>query len=46
MPDTLANLVQAISAPKALPLPLASLRDLRAVRLEHRSVFTQVIRGP
>ena len=43
--DDLANLFRAVIALKALPWLSASLRDLRAFRIEQWSEFTQVIKG-
>lgn len=43
--ENLANLFQAIMALKALPWLPASVRDLRAFRIEQWSEFTQVIKG-
>ena len=43
--DNLANRFPAIMALKALPWLPASVRDIRAFRIEHWSDFTQVIEG-
>ena len=42
--DNLANLFSAIMALKALPWLPASVRDIRAFKIEHWSDFTQIIK--
>jgi virulence-associated protein VapD len=42
----MANLFQAIGALKALPWFPASVRDIRAFRIEQWSDFTPVMKGP
>ena len=44
--DDMANLFQAILALKALPWFPASVRDIRAFRIEQWSDFTPLIRKP
>ena len=44
--EDMANLFQAIMALKALPWLPASVRDIRAFRIEQWSDFTPVIKGP
>ncbi|NYZ17922.1 virulence factor [Azospirillum sp. RWY-5-1] len=44
--DDLANLFAAIMALKALPWLPASVRDIRAFKIEHWSDFTAVVKGP
>lgn len=43
--DNLANLFSAIMALKAMPWFPASVRDIRAFKIEHWSDFTQLIKG-
>lgn len=43
--DNLANLFAAIMALKALPWFPASVRDIRAFKVEHWSDFTPLIKG-
>jgi virulence-associated protein VapD len=43
--DSLANLFQAIMALKALPWFPASVRDIRAFKVEHWSDFTPIIKN-
>ena len=43
--DSLANLFSAIMALKALPWLPASVRDIRAFKIEHWSDFTPVIKA-
>ncbi len=43
--EDLANLFAAITALKALPWLPASVRDVRAFRVEQWSDFTQVVKG-
>jgi len=43
--DDLANLFSAITALKALPWFPASVRDIRAFKVEHWSDFTRLIKG-
>ena len=42
--DNLASLFSAIMALKALPWLPASVRDIRAFKIEHWSDFTQIIK--
>ncbi len=42
--DNLANLFSAVMALKALPWLPASVRDMRALKVEHWSDFTQIIK--
>lgn len=42
----MANLFGAILALKALPWFPASVRDIRAFKVEHWSDFTAIIKGP
>lgn len=44
--DDMANLFAAIMALKALPWLPASVRDIRAFKVEHWSDFTRIIKGP
>ncbi len=44
--DDMANLFGAILALKALPWFPASVRDIRAFKVEHWSDFTAIIKGP
>lgn len=43
--DDLANLFAAITALKALPWFPASVRDIRAFKIEHWSDFTTLVKG-
>ena len=43
--DDLANLFSAIMALKALPWFPASVRDIRAFKVEHWSDFTPLVKG-
>jgi virulence-associated protein VapD len=43
--DDLANLFAAIMALKALPWFAASVRDIRAFRIEHWSDFTSLVKS-
>jgi virulence-associated protein VapD len=43
--EDMANLFQAITAVKALPWFAASVRDIRAFRIEQWSDFTPLIKG-
>ena len=43
--DDLANLFSAITALKALPWLPASVRDIRAFKVEHWSDFTRLVKG-
>lgn len=43
--EDLANLFGAITALKALPWPPASVRDIRAFRVEQWSDFTKLVKG-
>jgi virulence-associated protein VapD len=44
--EDLANLFAAITALKALPWLPASVRDIRAFRVEQWSDFTKLVKGP
>lgn len=44
--DDLANLFAAIMALKALPWLPASVKDIRAFKVEHWSDFTALVKGP
>jgi len=44
--DDLANLFAAIMALKALPWFPASVRDIRAFKVEHWSDFTTIVKAP
>jgi virulence-associated protein VapD len=43
--DNMATLFEAIMALKALPWLPASVRDIRAFRIEQWSDFTQIVKG-
>ena len=43
--DDLANLFAAIMALKGLPWFPASVRDIRAFKIEHWSDFTKIVKG-
>ena len=43
--DDLSNLFQAIMALRALPWFPASVRDIRAFKVEHWSDFTRLVKG-
>ncbi len=43
--EDLANLFGAVTALKALPWPPASVRDIRAFRVEQWSDFTKLVKG-